>query len=97
MAYDTDTERPMQLIGALHLQPEPDGGALVIDDRTLTAARVNQAAYVVLDALARPRSREELAAILADAANCDAADAAVHVDQLTKQLVDLGWIDLRVR
>lgn len=95
-AYDiaTDTPRMIRLIGALHLQAEPDGGALVIDDRTLSAARVNQAAYVVLQALAQPRTGEELSAILAGAANCGAGAAAVHVAQLLRQLADMGWIEL---
>lgn len=93
-AFDspTDPRRAMRLIDALHLEAQADGGAMVIDDRTLTAARVNQAAYVILHALKQPRSEDELAVILAAAANCGADAAAVHVDQLVKQLHEMGWI-----
>ena len=97
MAYDTptDSQRTMQLIGSIHLQKEPDGGALVIDDRTLTAARVNKAAYVLLQALHQPRTQEDLVTILADAANCDADDAVAPTAQLVNELKDLGWIELQ--
>ena len=96
-AYDIamDASRTMQLIRALHLQQERDGNALVIDDRTLSAARVNQAAFVVLQALEQPRTRDELSAILADEADCAIVEAECHVVQLVEQLTGLGWIEFR--
>ncbi|MHA6881629.1 PqqD family peptide modification chaperone [Ralstonia pseudosolanacearum] len=82
----------MQLVDSLHLEAEPDGGAVVIDDRTLTAARVNPSAYLLLQALQQPRTRAELAALLADAAHCSADAADASVSGLIDELADLGWI-----
>ena len=97
MAYDTPThsQRTMQLISSLHLQKEPDGGALVIDDRTLTAAHLNKAAYILLQALQQPRTQEDLVTILADAANCNADNAVAHVAQLVDELTEFDWIEFR--
>lgn len=83
----------MQLISSLHLQKEPDGGALVIDDRTLMAAHLNTAAYVLLEALRQPRTQEELVTILAQAANCDTGDSAAPAARLVDELTDFGWIE----
>ena len=64
-----------QLIAAIHLQDEPDGGAVVIDDRTLTASRLDKAASIVLHPLQRPCTQEDLVALLADAAECGTDEA----------------------
>lgn len=85
----------MQIISSLHLQKEPDGGALVIDDRTLTAAHVNKTAYILLQALHQSRTQEDLVTILSDAVNCDAGDAAAPVAQLVNELAALGWIEFQ--
>ncbi|PPT79661.1 PqqD family protein [Xanthomonas theicola] len=82
----------MQLISAVHLQPEEDGGAIVIDDRTLTAAYINKAAYVILQALHQPCTKEHLVVTLAEAANCDLEDAAAPVIKLIDELTELGWL-----
>ena len=97
MAYDTSTDSPttMQLVGAIHLKQDPDGGALVIDDRTLTSAHVNKAACLIMQALNQPRTREDLVAILAEEANCHTEDAVAHIAQLIKELMALGWIEFR--
>ncbi|KPI01720.1 hypothetical protein OK074_5551 [Actinobacteria bacterium OK074] len=89
MAYDGT----LHLVDSVHLQPEDDGGALVVDDRTLSVAHVNKAAHVVLNALREPRTREELAAILADAAHCASAEAVAPVDRLVVRLTDYGWVE----
>lgn len=100
MAYNivttpTDSRRTMQVISSIHLQEEPDGGALVIDDRTLTVARINKAAYVLFQALLQPRTQEDLITILAEAANCDVSDAAAPVARLVNELGNLGWIEFQ--
>jgi hypothetical protein len=89
-------QKTIQLINSLHLKKEPDGGALVIDDRTLTVAHLNTAAYILLEAIHQPRTQEDLVTILADAANCDIHDAVAPVAQLVDELTDFGWIELRV-
>lgn len=94
-ATPTSSQRTMQLISSLHLQGEPEGGALVIDDRTLTVTRLNKAAYLLLEALHQPRTQEDLVTILAHAANCDTDDAVAPVAQLVDELTDSGWIELR--
>jgi hypothetical protein len=78
---------------SLHLHGEPDGSARVIDDRTFTAAHVNKAARIILEALHEPRTRRELAAILADAADCDVDDAIEPVVRLVDEFTALGWIE----
>ena len=85
----------MQLIAAIHLQEEPDGGAIVIDDRTLTASRLNKAASIVLHALRRPCTQEDLVTALADAAECGPDDAAAPVAKLVTELLSFGWIEFR--
>ena len=97
MASDTSTDlqSAMRLSGSIHLERDEDGGALVIDDRTLTAARVNKAAHILLQALQQPRTQEDLVTILADAANCDTDDAAAPVARLVNELEDLGWIEFQ--
>ncbi|WP_158014488.1 PqqD family peptide modification chaperone [Ralstonia solanacearum] len=98
MAHDTHATpvrryEAMQLVGSLHLEAEPDGGALVIDDRTLIAARVNKSAYLLLQALHQPRTLADLVTILTDAAQCNAAAAEASVAQLVDELVGLGWVE----
>jgi hypothetical protein len=99
MEYDTHIttlypqRKMIRLISAIHLQEESNGDALVVDDRTLTAARVNKAAYVILQALHQPRTQEDLITILADAASCDARDAATPVSQLIDELKKFDWIE----
>ncbi|MFI6956514.1 hypothetical protein ACIBJI_23960 [Nocardia sp. NPDC050408] len=85
----------MQIISSLHLHEEVDGGALVIDDQTLSVAHLNKAAHILLAALRQPRTREELEAILAQAANCHTDDAVAPVAQFVSELTDLDWIELR--
>ena len=84
----------MRLITSLHLREEPDGSAVVIDDRTLTAAHLNKAATILLEALRQPRTRSELAVALADAANCAVDEAVPHVSRLVGDIEQLGWIEL---
>lgn len=100
MARDTGmtsapSQRAMQLISSLHLQKEPDGGAHVIDDRTLMAAHLNKAACILLEALHQPRTQEELVTVLAEAADCDTGDAVAPVAQLIEEIKELGWIEFR--
>lgn len=85
----------MQLIASIHLQDEPDGGAIVIDDRTLTASRLNKAASIILHALQRPCTQEDLVTLLADAAECGTDDAAAPVAKLVTELLSFGWIEFR--
>lgn len=87
-------QQTMRLAGCLHLQGEPDGGALVIDDRTLTTARINGTARILLEALHQPRTQEDLVTVLADAANCDTDDAAAPIAHLVDKLTELGWLEL---
>jgi hypothetical protein len=98
MAYDMpapliNPQKRMQLTSSLHLQKKPDGGALIIDDRTLTVAHLNRAAYILLQALCQPRTQEVLIAILAEAANCDTDNAVAPVAQFLDQLTEFGWIE----
>lgn len=85
----------MQLIASIHLQDEPDGGAIVIDDRTLTASRLNKAASIILHALQRPCTQTDLVTLLADAAECGSDDAAAPVAKLVTELLSFGWIEFR--
>jgi hypothetical protein len=86
-------QRQLRLTGHLHLQPEPDGNAVVVDDRTLSAARVNKAACVLITALRQPRTRADLATVLADVAHCEVGEAAGAVDRFVEELIVLGWIE----
>ncbi|CAM3790687.1 Coenzyme PQQ synthesis protein D (PqqD) [Paracidovorax anthurii] len=99
MEHDTRTDPhgTMQLIASLHLQAEPGGGGLVIDDRTLTAARINPSAYVLLEALHEPRTQKDLALALADAADCGIREATAPVVQLIQELTRLGWLEFHAR
>lgn len=95
---DTGTaeDRPpktIRLVGSLHLQTEPGGGALIVDDRTFTTARLNKSARILLEALKQPRTQEELATILADAANCGTGEATAPVTRFVEELADRGWIE----
>jgi hypothetical protein len=85
--------RTMQLVSSLHLQKEPDGGGLAIDDRTLMVAHLNAAAYILLEALRRPRTQEELVTILAQEANCGTGDSVAPVAQLIDELTEFKWIE----
>jgi hypothetical protein len=87
------SRKAMQLIASLHLQEEPDGGAVVIDDRTLTASRLNKAASLLLHALQQPRTQEDLVTLLAGAADCSIQEAAAPVTKLVTELRGLGWIE----
>ncbi len=87
------SQRTIRLIGFLHIRKEPDGGAQVIDDRTFTTAHVNKAACIIMEALREPRTQPELAAVLADAADCDVNDAVPHTVRLVDELTALGWIE----
>lgn len=89
MTYDTE----MRLVNALHLHAEPDGGALVVDDRNFTAARVNKTAHIVLQALRAPRRHHELVTRLADATHHDASGLDAPVAQLVHELAALDWIE----
>lgn len=95
MEYDlqTDPHTTMRLIPSLHLQPEPGGGGIVVDDRTLTAARINPSAYVLLAVLHEPRTCQDLALALADAADCGIREATAPVIQLIDELARLGWLE----
>lgn len=83
----------MQLADSIHVREEPDGSALVIDDRTLTAARLNKAAYVLLQALHQPRTLGELVSILAEAAHCHVSESAAPVVKLVQEISHLGWVE----
>ncbi|MFF5138887.1 PqqD family peptide modification chaperone [Streptomyces sp. NPDC013157] len=87
---DTPT---LRLPGSLQLRPEPDGGAQVIDDTSFTAARVNRAARILLEALREPRTEQEVVTILAKAAHCSPAEAAAPVARLLADLTAYGWIE----
>ena len=86
-------EGTIRLVDSLHLQKEPDGSARVIDDRTFTAAHVNKAACIILEALHEPCTQQELAAALADAADCRVDDAVAPVVRLLDELTAFGWIE----
>lgn len=87
------SEGRIRLVDSLHLHKESDGGARVIDDRTFTAAHVNEAARIIVEALHEPRTRQELAVILADAAGCRVDDATAPVVRLVDELTAFGWIE----
>lgn len=86
-------EDTIRLVDSLHLQHQPDGSGRVIDDRTFTAAHVNKAALIILEALHEPRTRQELAAVLAEAADCHVGDAVEPVVRLLDELTAFGWIE----
>ncbi|MER6079752.1 hypothetical protein [Streptomyces sp. NPDC001833] len=86
---DTPT---LRLPGSLLLRPERDGGAQVIDDTTFTAARVNRAARILLEALRAPRTEQELVTTLATAAHCFPVEAT-PVARLPADLTTYGWIE----
>jgi hypothetical protein len=75
------------------LREEADGGALVVDDRTLTAARINKSAYVLFQALSQPRALGDLVHILAATAKCSASEAFTPVVKLVEEAARLGWIE----
>ncbi|MFF7467367.1 PqqD family peptide modification chaperone [Streptomyces sp. NPDC008092] len=83
----------IRLPGSVHLRPEPDGGAQVIDDTTFTAARVNRAARILLEALREPCTEQDLVTTLATAAGCSPAEAATPVARLLADLTAYGWIE----
>lgn len=85
--------KTIRLASSIHLREEADGGALVIDDRTLTAARLNKSAYVLCQALSRPRTLEDLVSIFADTANCAVSEALAPVSKLIEAITRLGWIE----
>lgn len=82
----------LRLAGSIHLRGEADGGALVVDDRTLTAARINRSAYVLFQTLAQPRTPLELAGVLAEASGCSLGEALAPVETLILEAGKLGWI-----
>ncbi|MEU6200470.1 PqqD family protein [Streptomyces sp. NPDC047061] len=90
MISDTPTIR---LVGSLHPHSEPDGGARVIDATAFTAAHVNRAARILLEALREPRTEQDLVTVLATAADCSPAQAAAPVARLLADLTAYGWIE----
>ncbi|WP_427924386.1 hypothetical protein [Streptomyces sp. cg40] len=83
----------LRLVSDLQLEPEPDGGAHVVDSRTFATAHVNASARVVLEALRRPRTRQDLQIILGEAAGCPASETAGPVAQLVAELRSYGWVE----
>jgi hypothetical protein len=83
----------IRLASSIHLREEAEGGALVVDDRTLTAAHINKSAYILFQALGRPRTLEDLVSILADAAKCPVSEAFAPVAKLVAEATRLGWIE----
>jgi hypothetical protein len=83
----------LRLVDSLHLQSESDGTALVIDDRTFTAAHVNPSARLLLEALREPRALEELQTILANAADCRPSETVTAVAGLVEELLSYGWVE----
>lgn len=101
MAFDTPTAGSfgtrLQLISDVHLQEQTDGCAIVIDDRTFSAAHLNPAARIIVQALREPRTQQELVEILAQAARCDPDDATEPVARIVEDMEHFGWIDRNVR
>lgn len=101
MAFDTLTASSLgtrlQLIPDVHLQAQADGSAIVIDDRTFSAAHLNPAARIIVQALSEPRTQQELVEILAQAAGCDAEQATAPVASIVEDMEHFGWIDRDVR
>lgn len=99
MAYETmdppGSAETYRLVNSLHFQVETDGAAIVVDDRSLTASRLNKAAYIVAGALREPRTRHELAQMLAGAANSTVDAAAAAVASFLDELRARGWIEIR--
>ncbi|NEA98541.1 PqqD family peptide modification chaperone [Streptomyces sp. SID13726] len=84
----------MCLVDSLHLQVEADGTARVVDDRTFTAAQVNQSARILLEALREPRTRGDLESVLAQAAGCSLTETVTPVARLVEELTAYGWIEI---
>ncbi|MET8976332.1 hypothetical protein ABZX85_12020 [Streptomyces sp. NPDC004539] len=82
----------LRLVDSLHLQPEADGTAHVVDDRTFTTARVNHSARILLEALREPRTRRDLQSVLARAAGCPLAETVTPVARLVGELTAYGWV-----
>ena len=94
MDYNSDTaEKYMQLNSSIHLQKDSEGGGVMVDDRTFSCAHLNETAYILLQALQQPCTREELITILANAAECEPEDAVASVEQLTTTLRNNDWIE----
>ena len=85
-------EVKLRLADSIHFREEADGSVLVVDDRTLSAALINRSAYVLLQALAQPRTPRELAEILARASQCPLGEALAPVAKLVHEAGQLGWI-----
>jgi hypothetical protein len=83
----------LRLVDALHLEPAPDGGAHVIDDRTFSAAHVNASARVILEALRQPQTQQSLQTVLAQAADCPPSHTEVPVARLMAELVSYRWVE----
>jgi len=85
----------IRLASSIHLREEPDGGALVVDDRTLTAARINRSAHVLFQALGRPCTLGDLVGIFADAVKCPVGEAFTPVVKLVEEAARLGWLEVQ--
>ncbi|MFJ9630725.1 PqqD family protein [Streptomyces sp. NPDC101175] len=87
------TETRLRLPEFLHLQPQSDGSAHVVDDRTFSVARVNASARVLLESLREPRTEGDLRTALARAADCTPEETAEAVTSLIADLGARGWIE----
>jgi hypothetical protein len=100
MAYDEHGAGQMsgatiRRASSIHLREEADGAALLVDDRTLTAAHINKSACILFQALDRPRTLGDLADILAGTVKCSASEAFLPVVKLVEQAVGLGWLEVQ--
>ena len=85
----------IRLASSIHLKAETDGGALVIDDETLTAARINKSAYILFLALGRPHTLADLVSIFAETARCPVSEAFTSVAKLVDEAARLGWLEVQ--
>lgn len=90
---DRMSKGTIRLSRCIHLREEADGGALVVGDRTLTAAYINRPAHVLFKALGQPCALGDLARILADTVHCPVSEAFVHVAKLVENATRLDWIE----
>jgi hypothetical protein len=88
-----DAKYRVQLKRSIRLV-EIEGGALVVDETTLSAAEVNLSGWIILKECVNGADYDEVVAALADEAQCPREEAKGPVHEFLKAAEQEGWVSI---